>query len=311
MFIQDTNGLPPNSQDAAVAGSDVVANGAESGAAGTEGALGGVDPEIVFGFATDYGIPAIKALLVIFLGWMIASWTKRIVRASMDRARIEPTIGSFTANLARWAVLALAAVFVLGIFGIETATIAVAFGGLALAIGLALQGTLGNAAAGFMLLIFRPFKVGDFVSAAGVSGTIVEIELFSTAIDTTDKRRLIVPNGAIFGSTIENVSHHSVRRVDVQVGVEYGADIAHTRKVLMESAKSIEEGLEDPAPAVVLNELADSSVNWTVRLWVNSSDFWPVRDKLTERVKIGLDEAGISIPFPQMDIHVKGETARV
>jgi small conductance mechanosensitive channel len=278
-----------------------VANGEEA-----EGLLANLDTGVAIDLATGYGIPAIKALLIVLVAWVVAAWVRRLTRQGMDRAKIEPTITTFTSNLARWAVLAIAAVFILGVFGIETATVAVVFGGLALAIGLALQGTLGNAAAGFMLLIFRPFKVGDFISTGGVSGTVVEIELFSTSIDTPDKRRLIVPNGSIFGSTIENVSHHAVRRVDVAVGVAYDADLVKTRQVLLEAATSVEEGLEDPAPAIVLSELGDSSVNWTVRLWVNSSDFWPARDKLTERVKNALDAAGLSIPFPQMDVYLKG-----
>lgn len=271
-----------------------------------DGLLANIDTEQAIELAIDYGVPAVKALLIIFVAWIVAMWVRRLTRRGMQRARIEPTIAVFTSNLARWGVLALAAVFILGVFGIETATIAVVFGGMALAIGLALQGTLGNAAAGFMLLIFRPFKVGDAVNAAGVSGKVVEIELFSTIIDTFDNRRLIVPNGSIFGSTIENINHHPIRRVDVQVGVSYDADVAQTRKVLTEAAQGIEEGLADPAPAIVLNELADSSVNWTVRVWANTPDFWPVRDKLTERVKNALDTAGLSIPFPQMDVHLKG-----
>jgi len=267
--------------------------------------LTSLEPEVYVGLVTTYAIPAVKALVLIVLAWLIAAWVRRLTRNAMERARLEPTIARFTANLARWGVLALAFVAALGIFGVQTASFAVVIGSLGLAIGLAMQGTLGNAAAGFMLLIFRPFKVGDFVSAAGISGTVVEVELFSTTFDTPDKRRLIVPNGTIFGATIENVSHHPIRRVDVAVGVEYSADIARTRQVLLEAAQSVEEGLADPAPAIVLGELADSSVNWTVRLWVNSADFWPVKDKLTERVKNALDAAGLGIPFPQMEVHLR------
>ena len=269
------------------------------------------DPEVAITLATDYLVPGIKALLIIFAAWIIAAWVRRVTRTGMERARIEPTINRFVSNVVRWAVLAVGLILVLSVFGVETATFAVVIGAMGLAIGLALQGTLGNAAAGLMLLIFRPFKVGDAVNAAGVSGKIVEIELFSTIIDTFDNRRLFVPNGSIFGATIENVNHHPTRRVDVQVGVSYDADIAQTRQVLKDAAHGIEEKIEEPAPAIVLNELADSSVNWTVRVWANTSDFWPVRDKLTERVKNALDEAGISIPFPQMDVHIKGRSDEV
>ncbi len=276
-------------------------------AAETEGTidLTSLDPEVYVALATDYAMPVAKALVVIILGFMVAAWVRRLTRGAMERAKIEPTVARFTSNLARWGVLALAVIAVLGIFGVETASFAVVIGSLGLAIGLAMQGTLGNAAAGFMLLIFRPFKVGDVVNAAGITGKIIEIELFSTTFDTPDNRRLVVPNGAIFGATIENVTFHATRRVDVNVGVEYSADIAKTREVLMEAAKSIEEGLADPPPAIVLGELADSSVNWTVRLWVNTGDFWPVKDKLTERVKNALDAAGIGIPFPQMEVTLR------
>jgi small conductance mechanosensitive channel len=276
---------------------------------GTEAAGIFDDPAAMIETATVWGLPVLKALLIIIVAWIVAAWVRRLTRSGMERARIEPTITTFTANLVRWGVLAVGAVLVLGAFGIETAAIAVVFGGLALAIGLALQGTLGNAAAGFMLLIFRPFRVGDVINAAGVMGKVVEIELFSTMIDTPDNRRMIVPNGVIFGGTIENINHHGTRRVDVNVGVAYDADIAQTRNVLLEAAKGIEEGLEDPAPAIVLTEIADSSVNWAVRVWVNAGDFWPVKDKLTERVKVALDQAGISIPFPQMDVHLQNDKA--
>lgn len=280
---------------------------ANAAAEPSEGLFADIDPEVIVDVAVGVGFPAVKALLILFIGWIIAGWVRRLTRRGMERARIEPTITAFAANLARWGVLVLAAIFILSVFGIETASIAVVFGGMALALGLALQGTLGNAAAGFMLLLFRPFKVGDVVNAAGVTGKVVEIELFSTIIDTFDNRRLIVPNGSIFGSTIENINHHPIRRVDVQVGVAYDADITRTREVLKQAAENIEEGLDDPAPAIVLNELADSSVNWTVRVWTDTANYWPVRDKLTEGIKQALDEAGLTIPFPQMDVHLKNQ----
>jgi len=304
-FEHDTRSEDMRTQSADVGNGDESAAMDAGGYDQSEGLILGLDPELAVVVATGYAIPAVKALLVILAAWLLAAWVKSVTRRTMERARVETTIATFMANLARWGVLAVGAVFVLGIFGIETATIAVVFGGLALAVGLALQGTLGNAASGFMLLIFRPFKVGDVVNAAGVMGKVVEVELFATIIDTPDNRRLIVPNGSIFGATIENITHHPTRRVDVAVGVAYDADIARTRQVLTEAAMSIEERLEEPAPAIVLGELADSSVNWTVRVWVNAGDFWPVRDKLTERIKNALDSANISIPFPQMDVHVR------
>lgn len=269
----------------------------------------GLDPNAAAGLVTAYAIPALKALLILLAGFVVAGWVRGATRRGLERARVEPTVSAFTGNLARWGVLALALVAVLGMFGVETASFAVVIGAMGLAIGLALQGTLGNAASGFMLLIFRPFKVGDVVNAAGVTGKVIEVELFSTALDTPDNRRMIVPNGAIFGSTIENMSHHATRRVDVSVGVSYDADIGLTRGVLLDAARRVEGGLADPAPEAVLGGLSDSSVDWTVRLWVRSGDFWAVRDELTERVKNALDRAAIGIPFPQMDVHVRTPTA--
>lgn len=300
-------------QEQATGSSTDAANGAAEGAADTaaNGADGSfdftnLDAETLTGLALDYGIPALKVVVIFFLAWIIAAWVRRLTSRGLERARMEPTVARFTGNLARWAILALALVAILGIFGIPTATFAAVIGAFGLALGLALQGTLGNGAAGFLLLVFRPFKVGDVVNAAGVSGKVVEIELFTTMIDTFDNRRFIVPNGSIFGQTIENISHHPTRRVDVAVGVEYDADLQKTRDALTEAVMGLEQKLDDPAPAVVLSELADSSVNWVVRVWVNADDFWPVKEQLTARIKNALDAAHIGIPFPQMDVHLKG-----
>lgn len=156
-----------------------------------------------------------------------------------------------------------------------------------------------------MLLIFRPFKVGDVVSVSGVTGTVCEIDLFVTTFDTPDNRRIIVPNGSIFGSTIENISHHTTRRVDVAVGSDYGADIDTTREVLLQAAANVEHAHTDPPPSVVLSELGASSIDWTVRVWVDAANYWAVKDALTRAVKYALDQANIGIPFPQMDVHVQ------
>jgi small conductance mechanosensitive channel len=157
-----------------------------------------------------------------------------------------------------------------------------------------------------MLLIFRPFRVGDVVSVAGITGKVVEIDLFTTQFDTPDNRRLVVPNGAIFGSTIENVTFHPTRRVDVDVGTDYGADLRATRTVLEEVATATEGVLEEPAPQVYLKSLGASSIDWAVRVWTETSEYWAVRERITQRVKEALDAAEIGIPFPQMDIHVDG-----
>ena len=161
-----------------------------------------------------------------------------------------------------------------------------------------------------MLLTFRPFKVGDVVSAGGTTGKVFEIGLFTTIFDTPDNRRIIVPNNEIFGGTIENVSHHATRRVAVSVGTDYGADIDKAREVMLAAAKATENVLGDPEPAVVLTGLGGSSIDWSVRVWVNAADYWGVMDALTRNVKVALDDAEIGIPFPQMDVHIDGAVKR-
>lgn len=253
-----------------------------------------------------YGIAALKVIVILFIGWLIASWTRRIVRKAMNNAGVDLTLTKFASNMARWAVLALVLTMVLGIFGIETTSFAALIAAGGLAIGFAFQGALGNMAAGVMLLVFRPFKVGDTIKAAGVLGKVDEIELFTTTLDTPDNRRLIIPNGAVFKSTIENISHHATRRIDVAVGVDYSADIDKTRAVLEKVVASIDLALADPAPAVSLGALGDSAVGWTCRIWVKKEHFGGAKESLTREIKMQLDAAGIGIPFPQMEVHVDG-----
>lgn len=192
----------------------------------------------------------------------------------------------------------------LSVFGVETTSFAAVLGSAGIAIGLALQGTLGNFASGIMLLMFRPFQVGDVVTIGGVTGKVNEIELFTTTLDTFDNRRFIIPNGSVFGSTIENISFHPQRRADVDVGVSYSADIDRTREILSQVAQNIPGILYNPEPAVLLLDLGDSSVNWSVRVWAPADQFFDVKQATTRAVKLALDDAGIGIPFPQMDVHV-------
>jgi len=251
-----------------------------------------------------YAIPAVSALVIILIAMLVAAWASRVVLASCEKSKIDSTLGKFFARATRWIILLIAGLFVLGKFGIETASFAVILGAAGLAIGLAFQGTLSNFAAGIMLLIFRPFKVGDVVEVAGELGIVDEIELFTTTMDTFDKRRIILPNASVFGATIENISHHPFRRADVSVGCEYSADIDKTREVLEKAANDVPGRLDDPAPAVVLLELGASSVDWSVRVWANQADFLAVKQAAIRQVKMALDEAGIGIPFPQMDVHL-------
>ena len=261
-------------------------------------------PERIMELIQQYGLPILWAILILIASYILAGIANRSVRTSLQRAKVDETLARFFGKMARYSVLILGVVVAMGRLGIEVATFAAILAAAGFAIGMALSGTLGHFASGVMLLIFRPFKVGDAINVAGVTGKVYEIELFTTAIDTFDNRRIIVPNGSIYGSTIENITHHGKRRVDVNVGVSYSADIDKTREVLNAAALSVEGILSDPAHAVVLGDLGGSSVNWTVRVWCNTADFWPIKEKATRAIKKHLDDAGIGIPFPQMDVHL-------
>ncbi len=267
-------------------------------------------------FWTDYGPTVVQmgakvvgVLVFLFVGWIVAGWCGRITKRSLGRAQVDETLTLFFGKLVRWAVLTFVLLGCLGAFGVPVTSFAAVLAAAGFAVGMALQGSLSNFAAGVMLLIFRPFKVGQVISAGGVTGKVVEIELFTTTIDTPDNRRLIVPNSEIFGSTIENVTYHDKRRVDVAVGVDYPADIDATRAVLLEAARSIDGVLADPEPKPVLVDLGDSAVNWTVRVWCATDDFWDVKESLTRAVKMHLDAADIGIPYPQMDVHLSNTDA--
>jgi small conductance mechanosensitive channel len=252
-------------------------------------------------------IPDVLLVIGLIIGlWLLAGWVRRLVISSLNRTRFDVTLTKFFGNMTRYAILVMGFLAILSYFGIQTTSFAAVIGAAGLAIGLAFQGTLSNFAAGMMLLAFRPFKVGDVVSVAGVTGKVDEIELFVTKFDTPDNRRIIVPNSSIFGSTIENVTFHSRRRCDVEVGTDYGADLAEVRRVLEAAAAGVEGRLEDPPPQVVLVNLGDSSINWQVRVWCNTPDFFAVKERTTHDVKNALDAAEIGIPFPQMDVHVDG-----
>jgi small conductance mechanosensitive channel len=258
-----------------------------------------------WGYVETYGPGLVTVLLIMFVAWMLSAWARRTTRRALERARFDLTLTKFIANMVRWLILAVAVVMCLGRFGIQTASFAALIGAAGLAIGLGFQGSLSNLAAGVMLLIFRPFKVGDVVSVAGQLGIVNEIDLFTTEIDTPDGRRVILPNGQIFGNVIENITHHPRRRVDVPVGVAYGADIDQTRDVLERAVKSIPGVLADPVPQVWLDGLGDSSVNWVVRVWAARDTFGDVRQATVRGVKMALDQAGIEIPFPQRDVYIR------
>jgi len=252
----------------------------------------------------EYLPPVIGVLVVIVVAFVVAGWVRTLVTRALLKIKIEKTLTTFLGSLAKWGVLILAIIACLGVFGVDTTSFAAVIGASALAIGLAFQGSLSSLAAGVMLLIFRPFKVDDVVSVAGQLGKVEAISLFTTNMDTFDNRRIILPNSAVFATTIENITHHSTRRVDVAVGTEYSADLDRVREVLEDAAATCPGRISEPETQVVLLELGASSINWSVRVWAKTTDYWPIRQALTRQVKKALDDASLGIPFPQMDVHL-------
>ncbi|MCC6494258.1 MAG: mechanosensitive ion channel [Pirellulales bacterium] len=251
-----------------------------------------------------FGLRAIFVLILLTIAWTISSWLSSIVRLALTRIRFDQTLTLFFARLVRWGILLMVALACLSYFGVETTSFAAVIGALGLAIGLAFQGTLSNFAAGGMLLVFRPYKIGDVVNVANLTGVVAEIDLFTTAVDTFDNRRIIIPNSSIYGATIENISYHPVRRAEVNVGVAYSADVDQTRSALERAVRSIELVLPEPKPEVALLDLAASSVNWQVRAWCRRESLGDAKQALLRAVKLELDGAGIEIPFPQLDVHI-------
>ncbi|TWT88574.1 Small-conductance mechanosensitive channel [Pseudobythopirellula maris] len=258
---------------------------------------------VLYSYGLYYGMRIALVLIILFFAMTVAGWASAAVRSSLTRLKFDPTLTKFLAKLARWGILGLAALSCLSYFGVETTSFAAVIGAAGLAIGLAFQGTLSSFAAGAMLLIFRPFKVGDVVNIAGQLGKVDEVELFTTAIDTFDNRRIILPNSEVFGQVIENITFHPLRRIDVEVGAAYDADIDATRAALTSAAAAVEGTVTNPEPAIVLVGLGASSVDWSVRVWGPTGDYLAIKQELIRSVKMSLDAAGIGIPFPQMDVH--------
>jgi len=260
----------------------------------------------------SFGGRVAGAILLLIVALIISGWLKARVEKLLTRTKFDATLTKFFAALTRWGVLIIVGLMCLTIFGIETTSFAAVIAAAGLAIGLAFQGTLSSFAAGIMLLTFRPFKVGDACVLNGTACKIAEISLFFTLVDTFDNRRIIMPNAEVFGSTIEVITFHPERRIEVLVGVSYDADIDKTREVLEGVCSSREDliDVEGRRFMVVLDGLGGSSVDWKVWYWAKGADFLAVKQSLTRDVKNALDAAGISIPFPQMDVHLDGQVTQ-
>ncbi len=307
MLTQDAaQPADPAAAESAVESAAATGNAALEKASGAWASLtdGDITGDDIWLLWDAVGWPLVKVILLIIAVLLISSWARGFVMKVCDRAKIEITLSRFFGNLVKYTIMILGGVTILQTFGVEATSFAAVLAAIGFAIGMALSGTLGNVASGIMLLIFRPFKVGDVVSAAGVTGKIFEIGLFSTTFDTFDNRRIIVPNGSVYGDTIENISYHSTRRADIAVGVSYDADVDEARRVLEGVGAKVEGGLADPAPVVYLKELGGSSVDFALRVWVKTEDYWAVKERLTRDTKVALDNAGIGIPYPQRDVHL-------
>ena len=267
--------------------------------------------ENVIAIGVEYGVDIVGAIVLLVVGWTVAGWIRRVIRRTLDRVpALDETLKPFIANLVRYAVLIFVLIAVLNQFGVQTTSIIAILAATGLAIGLALQGMLANVASGVMLLFLRPFNVGEYVEAGGIAGTVVEIGLFNTEIRTSAGPGLIVPNSKIWGGPITNFSRNPTRRFDLPVGIGYNDDVDGALALLMGLMTGDKRVLGDPEPLVFVQSLGDSAVIINLQGWINSDDYWATVRDLNKAIKVELQKAGYSIPFPQRDIHiVSGEAA--
>lgn len=251
----------------------------------------------------DWIVNIIFAIAIVVIGRIAAKWIVKQLRKMMVRSDLDPILVNFAGSIANAVLLLLIFIAALNQLGVDTTSLIALLGAAGLAIGLALQGSLQNFAAGVMMTVFRPFKLGDFIDAGGVTGVVEHIAIFSTTLKTGDNREIIIPNGQIYAGAITNFSARDTRRIDMVFGIGYDDDMLTAKQIMDDILQKHELVLADPEPVVAVAELADSSVNFNVRPWVKSDDYWGVRSDLIEKIKLAFDKNGISIPYPQMDIH--------
>ncbi|MCA9732829.1 MAG: mechanosensitive ion channel [Deferribacteres bacterium] len=252
----------------------------------------------------EYGPKLILAIVTLFIGLWIIKLVIRAINKAMERSNTDISLRRFLTSLGEIALKAMLIISVAGMIGIEMTSFIAVLGAAGLAVGLALQGSLANFAGGVLILLFKPYKVGDFIDAAGYMGTVHAIQVFNTILKTPDNKTIIVPNGILSNASITNFSTEATRRVDMSFGIGYNDDIAKAKGILNDLLAKDERVLKDPAHMVVVAELADSSVNFTVRAWCKAADYWGIYFDMTEKVKLEFDKQNISIPFPQRDVHV-------
>jgi len=261
-----------------------------------------------YALLATYGLKVVFAIIVLIVGRWVARLFSKLIQRVMKKQEIDETLRSFIGNMTYYALLTFVVLAALGQLGIQTTSFIAVIGAAGLAIGLALQGSLANFASGFLMIMFRPFKVGDLIEGAGVMGTVESLQIFTTQLRTPDNKKIIIPNASLTGDNIINWSATGTRRVDMVFGIGYEDDIDKAKALIHEILSADDRVLEDPAPLVALSELADSSVNFVARPWVKSGDYWSVFFDTTEAVKKRFDAEGISIPYPQSDVHLYQQT---
>ena len=252
----------------------------------------------------EFATNVLVAAVVFFVGKMVVGWIVGIARKAMQRAEVDKTLETFLCNLLRMVLMVLVIITAIGMLGVQTTSFIAIFGAAGLAIGLALQGSLSNFAAGVLIVLFRPYRVGDWIEGGGVSGSVEQVQILTTVLKTGDNKRVIIPNSQVMDSIITNYSANPTRRIDMVIGVSYDDDLDKVKKTLQEIIAADERVLADPAVTIAVSELADSSVNFVVRPWVNTADYWAVKFDLTETIKKRFDQENITFPFPQQDVHL-------
>ncbi len=264
--------------------------------------------EIVSAYAIPWGIKIVIAVVIFFVGRIVVAAVVKVVGKLMRNGEMDEMLVRFLSSILRWVLLLFVIIAALSQLGIDTTSLIALLGAAGLAIGLSLQSSLSNFAAGVMIIVFRPFGKGDFVEVAGATGVIENINIFTTTMTTPDNKEIIIPNGSILSNIITNYSARDTRRVDMVFGISYDDDLRKAKQMLEEIIAADDRVLADPPPLIALSELADYSVNFIVRPWAKAEDYWDLLRDTTETVKLRFDEAGISIPYPQMDVHMdKGE----
>jgi len=256
----------------------------------------------------NLGIKVVTALAIFYVGKLVIRMVVGAIRKVMRKQEVDKTLETFICNLVRTALLVVVVIAAVGALGVETTSFIAIFGAAGLAVGLALQGSLSNFASGVLIVLFRPYRVGDFIEAAGIAGSVEQVQILTTILKTGDNKQIIVPNSQIMDSIITNYSANDTRRIDMVVGVSYEDDLDKVRATLEELIAAEDRILAEPAATIAVSELADSSVNFVVRPWANTSDYWGVKFDLTEAIKKRFDKDGISFPFPQQDVHLYKES---